>query len=316
MAVVAPGLRRVEHVMGMPVIVDVRDEHVGDDTIDEVFEWFREVDARFSTYKPDSEICRIDRGELALEAAHPDVRAVLARCEELADETGGYFDVRAGASRKLDPSGLVKGWSVDAAATILAAAGATSYAVNAGGDVRVRGGALPEDVWRVGIQHPLERDRIAAVVEARDLAVATSGTYERGEHVIDPHTRRPPSGVLSVTITGPDLATADAYATSAFAMGRRGAHWTRRTPRIRGDDDPRRRARSLHRGLPGGSRSSTTGRHFPIGASSSLAWAEERLKPRVDGGSIDAAPPAGNIETLGGWPDSQVAHRGRCFNPR
>ena len=82
----------------------------------------------------------------------------------------------------------------------------------------MRGGALPEDVWRVGIQHPLERYRIAAVVEARDLAFATSGTYERGEHVIDPHTRRTPGGVLSVTITGPDLATADAYATSAFAM--------------------------------------------------------------------------------------------------
>ena len=80
--------------------------------------------------------------------------------------------------------------------------------------------------WRVGIQHPLERDRIAAVVETRDLAVATSGTYERGEHVFDPHTRRPPTGVLSVTITGPDLATADAYATAAFAMGTRGAQWT------------------------------------------------------------------------------------------
>jgi len=226
MAVVAPGLRRVEHVMGMPVVVDVRDEHVGDDTIDGVFDWLRLVDVRFSTFKPDSEICRIDRGELAPEDAHPDVRAVLARCEELCEETGGYFDVRAGASRQLDPSGLVKGWSVDRAAALLDAAGATSYAVNAGGDIRLRGGALPEDVWRIGIQHPLERDRVAAVVETRDLAVATSGAYERGEHVIDPHTRRPPIGVLSVTITGPDLATADAYATSAFAMGPRGAQWT------------------------------------------------------------------------------------------
>ena len=222
----APGLQRVEQVMGMPVIVDVRDDHVGDDAIDEVFAWFREVDARFSTYKPESEICRIDRGELALERAHPDVRAVLARCDELRDETGGYFDARAGASRQLDPSGLVKGWSVDRAAALLDATGATSYAVYAGGDIRLRGGALPETAWRVGIQHPLERDRIAAVVEARDLAVATSGAYERGEHVFDPHTGRPPSGVLSVTITGPDLATADAYATTAFAMGSRAAQWT------------------------------------------------------------------------------------------
>ncbi len=148
MPTVAPGLRRVEHVMGMPVVVDVRDEHVGDETIDEVFAWLREVDSRFSTFKPDSEICRIGRGELPLAEAHSDVRAVLARCEELGDETGGYFDVRAEGAGQLDPSGLVKGWSVDRAAAILARAGATSYAINAGGDIRLRGGALPEDVWR------------------------------------------------------------------------------------------------------------------------------------------------------------------------
>ena len=147
-------------------------------------------------------------------------------CAELCDETGGYFDVRARASLQLDPSGLVNGWSVDRAAALLDAAGATSYAVNAGGDIRLRGGALPENVWRVGIQHPLERDRVAAVVQTRDLAIATSGAYERGEHVIDPHTRRPPTDVLSVTVTGPDLATADGYATAAFAMGSRGAQWT------------------------------------------------------------------------------------------
>jgi thiamine biosynthesis lipoprotein len=221
-----PGIRRIEHVMGMPVIVDVRDDGIGDDALDELFAWLRIVDARFSTYRDDSEICRIDRGELPLDDAHPDVRAVLRRCEELSRETGGYFDLRAGAEGRLDPSGLVKGWAVDGAAAILEAAGATSYAVNAGGDIRLRGGALPDDRWRVGIQHPLERDRIAAVVESRDLAVATSGAYERGEHVLDPHTHRPPTGVLSVTITGPDLATADAYATSAFAMGARGAQWT------------------------------------------------------------------------------------------
>jgi thiamine biosynthesis lipoprotein len=212
--------------MGMPVIVDVRDEGVGEGPIDEVVAWLHRVDRTFSTYKDDSEICRIDRGELAPADAHPDVQWVLARCEELGRQTGGYFDLRAGPDGTLDPSGLVKGWAVDGAAAILEAAGATNFAVNAGGDIRLRGGALPDDRWRVGIQHPLERDRIAAVVETRDLAVATSGAYERGEHVFDPHTRRPPVGVLSVTITGPDLATADAYATAAFAMGTRGAQWT------------------------------------------------------------------------------------------
>jgi thiamine biosynthesis lipoprotein len=65
------------------------------------------------------------------------------------------------------------------------------------------------------------------VVEADDLAVATSGAYIRGDHVVDPHTGAPPRGVLSVTVVGPDLATADAYATAAFAMGAAGPDWTR-----------------------------------------------------------------------------------------
>src|SRR5581483_8154081 len=80
------------------------------------------------------------------------------------------------------------------------------------------------------IEHPLERHQVAKVIEATDLAVATSADYARGEHVVDPHTGRPPSGVLSVTITGPELANADAYATAAFAMGPRAADWTARLP--------------------------------------------------------------------------------------
>jgi thiamine biosynthesis lipoprotein len=87
---------------------------------------------------------------------------------------------------------------------------------------------VPEPLWRVGIQHPLLRDRVTAVVTAGDLAIATSGAYARGDHVLDPHTGRPPRGVLSVTVVGPDLATADAYATAAFAMGTAGPHWTAR----------------------------------------------------------------------------------------
>jgi FAD:protein FMN transferase len=213
---------RVEHVMGMPVVVEVRGD--GEDAVDRVFEWLRFVDATFSTYKADSEVSRLERGELALEDAHPDVREVLARCEELREETAGYFDARAGGP--LDPSGLVKGWSVERAAALLDEAGLREYAINAGGDIRLAGR------WRVGIQHPLLRDRVAAVIEASGLAVATSGAYARGDHVLDPHTGRAPDGVLSVTIVGPDLATADAYATAAFAMGAEGApHWTARLPR-------------------------------------------------------------------------------------
>jgi thiamine biosynthesis lipoprotein len=214
--------------MGMPVVVDVRDEVVDGDALARMFEWLRFADATFSTYKDDSEISRLNRGELALADAHPDVREVLDRCEALRVETGGYFDVRAAAVDAIDPSGLAKGWAVDRAAAILVDAGLRNFAVNVAGDLRLRGRAVPEPYWSVGIQHPLEPESIAAVVEANDLAVATSGAYARGDHVLDPHTRRPPVGVLSVTIVGPELATADAYATAAFAMGEAGVHWTAR----------------------------------------------------------------------------------------
>jgi thiamine biosynthesis lipoprotein len=201
-------VHRVEHLMGMPVSVDVR----GDADLDPVFDWLRWVDATFSTYRDDSEIARLARGERL--AAHPLVEQVLARCDALRDETAGYFDARA--SGALDPSGLVKGWAVEEAAKLIPH---DAY-VNAGGDVRVNGR------WRLGVQHPRERDRVAAVIAVADAGVATSGAYERGEHVLDPHTGRPPDGVLSVTIVGPDLGTADAYATAAFAMGRAGPDWT------------------------------------------------------------------------------------------
>jgi thiamine biosynthesis lipoprotein len=218
----------VEHVMGMPVTVDVRDEDLDESVLEQMFDSLRFADATFSTYKEDSEISRMNRRELAVAAAHPDVREVLDRCEALRIETDGYFDMRAATAEAIDPSGLVKGWAVDRAASILDEAGIQNYAVNVAGDMRLRGRAVPDLCWSVGIQHPLESDSIAAVVEANDLAVATSGAYARGDHVIDPHTRRPPVGVLSVTITGPELATADAYATAAFAMGEAGIHWTAR----------------------------------------------------------------------------------------
>ena len=220
---------RVEDVMGTTVVVDVRDDDVPEASLDDVFAWLRWVDEMFSTYKPESQISRLGRGELAFENAHADVREVLARCEQLRLATAGFFDVHATAGGGfLDPSALVKGWSVDRAGELLDRAGARNYAINAGGDVLVRGGALPESCWRVGIRHPTAADAVAKAIEVTELAVATSGAYERGTHIRNPHTGRPPEGVLSVTVTGPDLGTADAYATAAFAMGAAGPAWTAR----------------------------------------------------------------------------------------
>ena len=225
-ALLAHGLHRVAAVMGIPVGIDVRDEGVDPAALDRAFAHLHAVDAAFSPYRSASDVARIAAGALAPRDAAPEVRAVLARCERLRRATGGWFDVHA--TGRLDPSAFVKGWAVDGAVAILAAAGARNLCVHAGGDVRVAGERAPGLPWRIGVQHPLERDRVAAVLAApaAGLAVATSGTYERGEHIVDPRTGRPPRGVLSVTVAGSDLATADAYATAAFAMGAEGPAWT------------------------------------------------------------------------------------------
>src|SRR6266540_3559480 len=174
LATAVPGASRVEQIMGMPIVVAVRDGDVAATALDEVVDWLRWVDATFSTYKEGSEISRLARGELALANACPEIRDVLRRCDELRLATRGYFDARA--SGILDPSGLVKGWSIDRAAAILDEAGLRSFAVNAGGDMRLRGGP-----WRIGIQHPRERDRVAAVVEATADAYATAAFAMGGE---------------------------------------------------------------------------------------------------------------------------------------
>jgi thiamine biosynthesis lipoprotein len=115
----------------------------------------------------------------------------------------------------------VKGWAVERAAAILAAAGSASHLVNGGGDVQCAGGrpgAAPAP-WRVGIADPHAQGRLALVVEAMDCGVATSGTAERGAHIANPRTGAPAAGLASITVAGPSLALADACATAAFAMG-------------------------------------------------------------------------------------------------
>jgi len=219
---VSPHRPEVRHIMGIPIAIDLRDPEGVD--LEVAFAWLREVDATFSTYREDSEISRLDRGDLRLADCRPEVDEVLTRCMALDRETGGAFSVRPAG--RLDPSGLVKGWAVARAAERLAAAGARRFCINAGGDIVAHGRPAPDRPWRVGIRHPEDIEQLAAVLGLEDLAVATSGEYEQKGHIVDPRTGRPPTGLLSVTIVGPDLGTADAYATAAFAMGPEGPAWT------------------------------------------------------------------------------------------
>lgn len=228
--------QRVEHCMGTVFSFDIRppgpDEAATQAAIGDAIEaavcrlhW---IDTTFSTFQPDSQLSRMARGELTLDACAPEMRTVLARCKQLHHDTGGYFS--AYAAGRLDPSGYVKGWAIEQASDILATAGSTNHAVNGGGDVQCVGHAAPGRPWRIGIAHPHRPGQLAGVVAGADLAVATSGTAERGQHVIDPHTRGRPATLASVTVIGPRLADADAYATAAFAMGADARDWLEQLP--------------------------------------------------------------------------------------
>jgi len=219
-------MHHAEHVMGTVVSIDLADDLPQAELramIDDVCGWLHEVDRRFSTYREDSEVCRLRRREIDVADCSPDVRHVLEACADLWRETDGYFD--AYAAGPLDPSGYVKGWSVEIASARLVEAGSHNHCVNAGGDIRARGLSASGTGWRVGIRHPWETDKLSWVLTVSDQAVATSGTYERGDHVFNPRTGAPARGLRSVTVVGPDLALADAYATAALAMGEAGIAW-------------------------------------------------------------------------------------------
>ena len=219
-------MRHVEHVMGTVVSIELADDRPDAELagwVGEVCAWLHKVDRRFSTYKEDSEVCRFRRRELALEELSADMRHVLDTCADLWRDTGGYFD--AYATGPLDPSGYVKGWSVEVASARLAAAGSVRHYINAGGDIRARGMAADGRPWRVGVRHPWEADKLSWVLSLADGSVATSGVYERGKHVRNPRTGKAAEGLRSVTVVGPDLAMADAYATAGLAMGEAGLAW-------------------------------------------------------------------------------------------
>jgi thiamine biosynthesis lipoprotein len=217
-------MQETRTVMGMPVTVCVAQAGATPDDIESVFRYFDEVDARFSPFKPDSEVRRLNRGEIAAGCESPQLREVLALAEAVKRQTIGYFDI-VRPDGELDPCGIVKGWAIRNAARMLAAKGFENFFVDAGGDIQASGKNAQGADWRVGIRSPFHPDKIVKVLVPRGQGVATSGTYLQGQHIYDPHGAELGGGqtpIVSLTIVGPDVLEADCHATAAFAMGRQG----------------------------------------------------------------------------------------------
>jgi thiamine biosynthesis lipoprotein len=224
--------REVAQVMGMPVSLALRGRHAGDGhgrgAWEGVLESLRDADAVFSTYRADSVVSRLNRGELDLDSSPVEVHEVLALGERARKESDGAFDVRRRDARGrllLDPSGVVKGWAVQRAARFLDELPETDYTLAAGGDMVCRTTVAASPGWRVGIEDPRRSARVVAVVPVRNGAVATSGSAHRGEHILDPRTGRRSSSLASITVVAPTLVWADIDATAAYVLGQDGIAW-------------------------------------------------------------------------------------------
>jgi thiamine biosynthesis lipoprotein len=179
-----------------------------------------EADEELSTWKPQSALSRLRRGELELGDAPPRLGEVLGRSALARELSGGWFDPWR-MPGGVDPTALAKGWIAEQALGRLRRAGIRAAMVNAGGDVVAFGEPEPGRPWQIGIQDPRRAELFVAVVEL-DGAVATSGGYERGDHILDPESGLPARRLLSATVTGPELDLADALSTGLFAAGERG----------------------------------------------------------------------------------------------
>jgi thiamine biosynthesis lipoprotein len=209
-------VKHVERVMGTAVSFDVRGGTP--DAVADACGILQRADAVFSTWEPDSPMSRLRRGGLSLGEAPGEIAEVLDLCAKARQMSRGWFDPWR-MPGGVDPTGLVKGWAAQRAADALRDAGVEAAMVNAAGDIVTFGEPEPGQPWRLGIRDPSRPDRIAWVVATRDGAVATTAAYERGDHVLDPHTGAPARAALSATVTGPDLTLADALATGLFAAG-------------------------------------------------------------------------------------------------
>jgi FAD:protein FMN transferase len=232
-----PTGRYVEHLMGMPISLALRGRHTQDADARaawaEVMDTLREVDHMFSTYRADSAVSRLGRGEIGLDECPPEVAEVVALGAAAERESGGAFSIRLpgpDGGTVLDPSGVVKGWAVERAAAALRALPDTDFCLSAGGDMTCRTLDPAAAPWRIGIEDPADPRRIRAVVPVFTGAVATSGTAHRGQHLVDARTGRPPVGVASVTVVAASLTWADIDATAAYAQGPEAARWLETRP--------------------------------------------------------------------------------------
>lgn len=222
-------MKETRLMMDMPITVEIVDNGVTNKSLSSVFDYFQYVDNTFSTFKDTSEISHINKGILPKNKWSKEMTEIFTLCEETKNETGGYFNIRH--NNIFDPSGLVKGWAIQNAASQLQCKGFTNYYIDAGGDVEVHGLSDGRNMWRVGIRNPFNRYENIKILELKNCGIATSGTYIRGSHIYNPHNSNDQlNTVVSLTVVSKNVYEADRFATAAFAMGEHGVEFIENLP--------------------------------------------------------------------------------------
>lgn len=234
-------------LMGMPITIEIVNPPKGEagkwatkEEINKIFTYFEYIDRTFSTFKPDSEISKINRGEILEKDFSEDMKVVFKLAEKTKSETDGYFDILDN-NGKYNPSGIVKGWAIYYATQILLKDGFENFYVNAGGDIQFYGkrpasGYPDGKIWSSGIKNPFNQNEIVKVVYLKSgQGIATSGNYIRGDHIYNPKDRkRTVDEIVSFTVIGPNVLEADRFATAVFAMGKNGINFLEKMPGLAG----------------------------------------------------------------------------------
>ncbi len=224
-------MKQTKLIMGMPISVEIVDPRAQQKDLGEIFAFFRKVDRQFSPFRKESEVSKINRGEVLESDYSPEMKEILKLAEKTKNSTNGYFDIHRNG--KVDPSGVVKGWAIANAAKLVDRKKFKNYYINAGGDIQVRGKNSLGRFWRVGIENPFNRREIVKILELRDSAIATSGSYIRGEHIYNPKGEIYKK-VVSLSVLAADILKADLLATAAFAMGEKGIDFIEKTLGVEG----------------------------------------------------------------------------------
>jgi thiamine biosynthesis lipoprotein len=223
-------MKQTRFIMGMPITIEIIS--CQDKTLfKKVFNFFRDVDKRFSPYKKTSEVTQINQGLIKPADFSPEMKHIISLAKKTTQQTAGFFDIYN--NEVLDPSGLVKGWAILEASSIIKNDGYPNFYIEAGGDIQSSGTNKKGERWKIGIRNPFNPTEIVKVVKIGSEGVATSGSYERGAHIYNPNGEMS-DDVLSLTVIGKNIYEADRFATAAFAMGQKGIEFIDQTPGLEG----------------------------------------------------------------------------------